>query len=353
MTNILKGSNVKIDELSKFISQSGVIVKPHIGRTRRKVALPKELLGTVSSSDQKDDDEFFSEYITQGTLNLIPKSDEKKLISIESSVRNQVSKLAIACDGTFMTSSVYTDEYLPYFNKKKTEYFDKRDEIIAKWDILIDTFKTKLEVFLDRRNISNKQDIINQVTANIPSKSDFKNSFHMDIALTAFPVEENIDMFDSVVADQVKKSISDTKMVIVKDMIGTLLGDTFTRINNMLIYYRDNSDIKNQQLKPLRELKKNLIKNNILNHELINDIIKELSTLEKIDVFDTDCIAEQAEVVMVKAYGFIKDTGLDEYIKKDDIAMTEFDMARMYLGINPNSVVMQNMLEEMDENVSA
>lgn len=351
--NVLQGSNVKIDELSKHISKSGVIVKPHIGRIRRKVALPKELLGTVNSSDQKEDEEFFREYITQGTLNLIPKSDEKTLVSIETCVRQQVGKLAIACDGTFMTSQVYKDEYLPYFNEKKTKYFEKRDEIVAKWDILVQNFKTKLETFLDRRNITNKQAIVNGVMSNVPSRQAFSDSFYMEIALTAFPVEENIDMFDSIVADQVKNSITNTKLTLVKEMLGTLLGETFTRINNMLIFYRDNAEIKNQQVKPLRELKKNLIKNNILGHELIDGIVQELTTLEKIDINDTDCVAEQAEIVMVKAYGFIKDTGLDEYIKKDDLAMTELDMARQYITMNPNSVVIQTMLEEMDETVSA
>lgn len=352
-TDILKGSNVKIDQLSKFISQSGVMVHPHIGRLRKKVALPKELLGNVNSVDKKDDDEFYSEYITQGTINLIPKSDEKKLISIETSVRGQVSKLAIACDGTFMTSDVYINEYLPYFNKKKTEYLEKRDEIVAKWNILIDIFKTKLELFLDRRNIPNKQAIMNSVIANIPTKSDFANSFYMDVTLTAFPVEENVDMFSSAVADQVRRSITDTKLVVVKEMLGTLLGDTFTKINDLLVYYRDNGEIKKQQMKPMRELKKNLIKNNILKHELIQNIVEEFTVLEKVDVEDCDALAEQMERILVMAYGFLKDTGLDEYMKVSDYAINEFDMARMYIGINPNSAVVQEILEAMDTNISA
>ncbi len=352
-TDILKGSNVTIDGLSKFISQSGVIVHPHIGRLRKRVALPKELLGNVNSADKKDDDEFYSEYITQGTINLIPKSDEKKLISIETSVRGQVSKLAIACDGTFMTSDVYVEEYLPYFNKKKTEYFEKRDEIVAKWDILIDIFKTKLEMFLDRRNIANKQAIMNSVIASIPTKNDFANSFYMNVTLTAFPVEENVDMFSSAVADQVRRSITDTKLVVVKEMLGTLLGETFTKINDLLVYYRDNGEIKKQQMKPMRELKKNLIKNNILKHTLIQSMVEEFTTLEKIDTEECDDLAEQMERILAMAYGFLKDTGLDEYIKATDLAIDEFDMARMYLNINPNSAVMKEMLEEMDTSVSA
>lgn len=352
-TDILKGSNVQIDNLSKFISKSGVIVHPHIGRLRRKVALPKELLGNVNSADKKEDDEFYSEYITQGTINLIPKSDEKKLISIETSVRNQVKKLAIACDGTFMTSEVYVDEYLPYFNQKKTEYFEKRDEILAKWSVLIDIFKTKLEMFLDRRNISNKQAIMNHVVANIPTKNDFANSFYMDVALTAFPVEENVDMFSSAVADQVRRSITDTKLVVVKEMLGTLLGDAFMKINDLLIYYRDNGEIKKQQMKPIRELKKNLIKNNILKHELIQNMVEEFTILEKVDVEDCDALAEQMERILAMAYGFLKDTGLDEYMKASDYAIDEFDMARMYIGINPNSAVVQEMLDAMDTSISA
>lgn len=340
VNDIMKGSNVTIDELSKFISKSGVIVKPHIGRIRRRVSLPKELLG--SSANKKEDDEFFAEYINQGSLNLIPKSDEKKLIAIETSVRSKVAKLAIACDGTFMTSDVYAEEYLPYFNQKKVEFFEKRDEILAKWDILIDVFKTKLEAYLDRRNVTNKSAIMAEVINSIPSKSTFKDSFYMEVKLTAFPVEENIDMFSSTLAAQVKQSITDTKLEVVREMLGTLMGETFERVNAFLNFYYEKNIINEQQVKPLRTLKKNIIKNNILEHDLVKDIISELSILEKMPIStddDYDNIAEQAENILVRTYGFMRDIGLDEYIKVDNLALDETAMAQLYLNINPNSVV--------------
>lgn len=342
--DILKGSNVTIDELSKFISKSGVIVKPHIGRIRKKVTLPKELLGTVST-EVDEDNEFFKEYITQGTLNLIPKTDEKKLVSLETCVRSQVNKLSIACDGTFMIADVYANEYLPYFNKKKVEYFNKRDEIVAKYDVLIDIFKTKLEAFLDRRNIKNKNDIIKNVMSTVPDKQTFADSFYMEVKLTAFPVEENIDMFSSTLASQVKQSISETKLDFVKEMIGSLLAESFNGINKMLLYYRDNSIIKQQQITPLINIKKKLIKNNILDLDLIKDIISEFTTLEKIDLDSSDDVAEQAEIIMTKAYGFLKDTELDEFIDTNmELAISEMDLARMYSIMNPNSVVAKSIV---------
>lgn len=341
---ILKGSNVTIDKLAEFIAKSGVIVKPHIGRIRRKIQLPKELLGTVSSNEEQEDNEFYNEYITQGTLNLIPKSDEKKLLSIETSVRNQVGKLAIACDGTFMTSDVYAEEYLPYFNKKKVEFFNKRDEIVSKWEILIDIFKTKLEAYLDRRNITNKNQIISQVMRSIPTKKEFADSFYMEVKLTAFPVEDNIDMFSSTLANQVKQSITETKIEFVTEMVGTLLGETFNRINQMLNFYSEKGEIKNQQMKPLKTLRKDLIKNNILGLDLINDITNEFLTLEKIGLDDVDDVAEQAELIMVKTYGFMKDIGLDDYMDMSNLAICEMDLARMYVSINPNSVVANSIV---------
>lgn len=351
-TDILKGSNVTIDSLAKFISQSGVIVKPHIGRIRKRVQLPKELLGTVSSDETEEDNDFYKEYITQGTLNLIPKSDEKKLSSIETSVRNQVGKLAIACDGTFMTSEVYAEEYLPYFNQKKMEFFNKRDEIVSKWEVLIGIFKTKLEAYLDRRNIVNKHQIMSKVMSNIPTKREFADSFYMEVKLTAFPVEDNIDMFSSTLANQVKQSITETKLDFVKELLGTLLGDSFNRINALLLFYAEKGEIKNQQIKPLKMLKKDLIKNNILNIDLINDIIEEFTILEKIDLYTPDDVAEQAENILVKTYGFMKDIGLDNYMDMSNLAISEMDLSRLYLSINPNSVV-ANSIVNMEDDATA
>ena len=173
-----------------------------------------------------------------------------------------------------MTSDVYVEEYLPYFNQKKIEFFNKRDEIVNKWEILIDIFKTKLEAYLDRRNITNKNQIITQVMMSVPTKKEFSDSFYMEVKLTAFPVEENIDMFSSTLANQVKQSITETKIEFITEMVGTLLGETFNKINQMLTYYSEKGEIKNQQMKPLIKLKKDLIKNNILGLDLINDIIK-------------------------------------------------------------------------------
>lgn len=342
--DILKGNNVNIDQLAKFISKSGVIVKPHIGRIRRRVALPKELLGSVST-DVDEDNDFFKEYITQGTLNLIPKSDEKKLVSLETSVRSQVNKLSIACDGTFMIADVYANEYLPYFNEKKMEYFKKRDEIVGKYDILINIFKTRLESFLIRRNISNKDAIIANVMKTVPDKQTFADSFYMELKLTAFPVEENIDMFSNTLASQVKQSISETKLDFVKEMLGSLLGETFNGINKMLLFYQKNNVIKQQQITPLMNIKKKLIKNNILDLDLIKDIISEFTTLSKIDLEEADDIAEQAEIIMTKTYGFLKDTGLDGFINTTgDLAISEMDLVQLYASMNPNSVFAQSVI---------
>ena len=344
INEILKGSNVKIDELSKYISKSGVCVHPRIGRKRNKVSLPKALMGTVSAADEAEDTEFYNEYINQGTISLIPKSDEKKLISIETSVRSKVSQLAIACDNTFMTADVYANEYLPYFNQKKKEYFEKRDEIVAKWDLLVDVFKTKLNAYFDRRNIINKQELMKNIISNIPTKNEFSSSFYMELRLTAFPVEENIDMFSSTLAAQVKNSITETKMDFIVEMMGNLLGDAFNNLNKMLLFYRDNGEIKNQQMKYVKTMKKSLVKNNLLGLDMINDIINDITALENISIDEYDEIAENAESILVKTYGFIKDTNLDSFIDTTNLAITEMDMARAYVMINPNSTVVKSML---------
>lgn len=351
INELLKGSNVTIDGLAKYISQSGVCVHPRIGRKRNKVTLPKALMGTVSVKDEAEDNEFYEEYINQGTISLIPKSDEKKLISIETSVRAKVAQLSIACDNTFMTTDIYAEEYLPYFNQKKTEYFDKRDEICQKWDILVDVFKTKLEAYFDRRNIPNKKELMNNILVNIPSKQDFYNSFYMELRLTAFPVEENIDMFSTTLATQVKNSITETKMEFITEMIGKLMGDAFNNINKMLIFYRDNGEIKNQQMKYVKTMKKSLVKNNLLGLDIINDIVSDITALENIAIENYDDIAEAAEMVLVKTYGFIKDTNLEQFVDMSNLAVTEMDMARAYVMLNPNSTVVKAILNLEDEAV--
>ena len=338
--NLLLGSNVTVDELSKFISQSGVIVKPHVGRVRKKITLPNELLGSVSAADKAADNEFISEYITQGSLNLIPKSDERQLTSLETSVRSKVKQLAIACDGTFMPSDTYLKEYLPYFEEKKKKYLEKRDEIADKWSMLVDAFKMKLNAYLDRRHIPNKAAILAQVYANLPTKTEFVDSFYMDVSLTAFPVEENISMFSSEVADQVRKSITDNKVQMVSQMLGTVLSDAFDCINKFITYYNEKGVINKQQVMPLIDLKHRMIKNNILSHAWITNIIDhlaELETMYKCKTSDADDLVEMAEEILAKVYGFAKDVEVDNYLDLNNSCLPEESLASIYVALYPHS----------------
>ena len=341
--DLLKGAKVKIDNLSKYLSKSGVIVKPHIGRSRKKFCLPKELLG----DNTKEDDEFFNDYINQGNINFLPKSDENDLTEI--AVRNKVKKVAIACDGTFMTADVYNQEFMPFYEEKRKEYFKKRDEIAKKWDVLVAAFFTKLEAYLSTRNISDTQaiSIINIMKASIPSKEEFKNSFYMELELSSFPVEANVDMFSDEVAKQVKKSITETKVLVVKEMLSNLMISVFDRMNTFIAYYNTNGVLKYQQMKPVMKLRDDLVKNNLLDHPLINRLVDDLSKMVKMPL-DTDneidSVVEQAEIVLVNSYGFLADCGLLDNLDMSKCVMSEMDISNLYLAINPNSVVARNVV---------
>ena len=235
VNKMLKGlKKVNIENFAEYLQQTGVIVEPHIGRLRKKFSVPKELMGI------KGDSEFFSEYINGGNFSLLSKDEENALASIESSVRTTVKKLSIGYDGKYMPINIYKNEYAPYFEEKREKYFSRRDLIVSHWDETIATFKSKFEEFLASKSedlsdveiVKLKDSIYN----NIPSKQMFKDSFYMDISLSAFPVVSNLSILDDSISYEVKDSIIRNSVSTLYEILGNLLSDAFKSITNILAY---------------------------------------------------------------------------------------------------------------------
>jgi hypothetical protein len=343
MKQIMTGCNVGIDGLAKFITQSGVIVKPHIGRYRVKIALPKQVV--VKPNSQEDED-FYNTYVTQGTLNFIPKEDDKALLAIESSTRGKVKALAVACDQTFMVANVYATEYLPYFNEQKQRYMERKESILAKWDILVKNFQSSLDAYLTRHEVPNKEELIHEKMAALPTKEEYARSFDFSVRLTAFPVEENIHMFNKTLANQVKDSISETKMNFVKEMIGTLLGETFSTVASSLQTCNRLGEVKYQQIKPFSALKNKIRANNFLELKVLDDIIDDIDDICDMDYKkDTnfDDVIFAMEKLLATCYGFLKDSELDEYIDLSATEYSELKLSTIYSLLNPKATITKNI----------
>ena len=324
INKMLKGiRGVNVENFSTYLQQTGVVVEPHVGRLRRRFALPKEVLGIKCK-----DNDFYADYVNGGSFSLLTKSDENSLSSIESAVRHAVKRYAIGFDGKYMPIEIYKDEYLPYFKGKQENYFKKRDEIAAKWDETVGMFKNKLEEFLEN-NAELTDEEMQTVKANIytsiPTKEQFVDSFYMNVSLSAFPVPANLSLLDESISDEIKDSIARNSVETLYEVLGNLMNDAFKSINGIISYYNEKGCISRKFKSVTNELVKRLQKNNILKHVLIDEIIQDVKNLNEED--DEDDIVEKCELIMSKIYGFALETKTDNYI---DFSNSQLNVGAMY-----------------------
>lgn len=324
INKMLKGiRGVNVENFSTYLQQTGVIVEPHVGRLRRRFALPKEVLGIKSKED-----DFYNSYVMGGTFSLLTKSDENALSAIENAVRQTVKRYAIGYDGKYMPIDSYKDEYLPYFKEKQEKYFSKRDEIATKWEETVETFKTKLDEFLENNSELNEEELEKvkaSVYANIPSKTQFVDSFYMNVSLSAFPVPANLSLLDDSISDEIKDSIARNSVETLYEVLGNLMNDAFKSINGIVSYYNEKGSVSRKFNSVTSDLIKRLQKNNILKHRLIDEIIKDIKDLN--ETSDDDEIIEKCELIMSKIYGFAIETKTDNYI---DFSNSQLNVGAMY-----------------------
>lgn len=335
VNKMLKGlKGVNVENFSTYLQQTGVIVEPHIGRLRKKFSVPKELMGI------KGENEFFKDYISSGNFSLLNKDEENALCAIESSVRKAVKKYAIGYDGKYIPVDIYKNEYLPYFTDKKKKYFARRDAIIKNWDESVSTFKSKFEDFLNSKadDLSDAEiaALKDSVYRNIPSKEKFKDSFYMNLSLSAFPVVANLSVLDESISDEMKDSISRDSISTLYQILGNLLNDAYKGVNGILSYYNEKGELSRKYNSVVSELSKRLLKNNILKHALIDDIVKDLKNIEQED--DEDAVIEKCELVMAKIYGFANQIQVEDYIDFENSEMNIPLLHTLYTSIQETEI---------------
>ena len=120
------------DVLSTKLSRGGVILNPHIGRTRFTVQLDPEDLGLkVDDPDHKD---FIERYTELGQKFLLDSEYLRKLDRIDRGIRRVVENNGfLTAYGYFVPYTIFNDVKME-IEALEREYFQVRDEILDMYD---------------------------------------------------------------------------------------------------------------------------------------------------------------------------------------------------------------------------
>lgn len=322
------GVVVGIEDLSSYIRKQGLIVEEHIGRRRNYVKVSPKVFGVDLATKGTETNEFFKQHMRMGKITFLPESYETELINIESTVRVSRKRNSIGYDNKFMTIDSYNN-FMKLVEKKKVEYFETRDRIVANWDTIIARFKEILWISLDELRAIDQEKVFNTIISRLPSKEDYANSFYMTIGAKAFPVTENLSMFSEDIQDQIQNGLNQETIQTLYEVIGNTLNDGFETISKVLkSLKKDEKTFKKIHFRTfdaLKDVSKRIAQKNIFNNPKIEEIRQAIEELPPLAV-DSEIMYAESEVVQAMIYGYAMELGIEEQINLKGSPVSESDL---------------------------
>lgn len=295
------GEGISVDTIGKHLYRSGLLVKLIIGRMRLKYEYDFKALGIDFNETSSKD--FAKGHMQNGKISILPMYLEKKLTSIEGSLRNRQKRMATGFEGQFMPLDSYT-EFKADFENTRKEYFAVRDEILNNWDTLIEDYKKRLEVLLQDVNAIEKEVVYDKMIGMIPGKEAYANSFKMMLSVKTMPQVSE----DEGLHDEINEVIAKDIVSVVHETVAGCLEKAFSLANSAAKGYRE-GEIGIRTVGAIRTISTTLRNRNVVAN---NPIIEEVALLfdEAAASEDRDEMASVAEIIMAKTYCYAKKNSL-------------------------------------------
>ncbi|AMN31381.1 hypothetical protein BFS06_11850 [Clostridium perfringens] len=331
LLNGINEQGVKLENLGLLLTKSGLLVKVHVGRIRGNTKINVKAFGVNDENVLK----FMDDYFINGAFDYVGLQMNKKLKSIEANLRKELKERAIGYDGQFLTIPDFRD-FKEVFNREKKRYISIRDEIFNDWDNIICNFKKRLKDSLFKMGCEDPN-IYQGIIDDIPSKEKYKESFYMEMSLSAFPVLENKSYFDLDIFEELEASKRNDALNCIEDIIRTILSKTFDVLDNTLKIIDEKGCLRGKSKSSFINNIKNLKIRNISGNYFVNEVINDLEcSANLLDNGLFDDFLEYGEELLVKIYGYLKAYNL---LNKIDFRKTFYSIEQldMILKIHENS----------------
>lgn len=332
--NILKDSDVKVEDLGSCLKEKGVLLEASFGGGRNSYKISPESFGVDKDNLSDDSKDFFQNHLRDGTVVFVPRDKYKQLRSIESKTKKKLREITIGYNGQFVPIKDF-EEFVEYFENSKNEYFAIRDELVADYPNIVSRFKKILSQSLIDMDVdikvAEKQYL--EIVSKLPSQTAFKNSFRADLSISLMPTVDEFDGYGF--GDDIKEAISsqyqaignnligDSTVVVLQEAVDSLVGliNSFNRSGN--VHHKTREGLKNCVVKMER---KNIFENKKLDE--VKDRVKCLINTE------SDMAVQQSEILLAEIYVYSKKIDIDSKIDLSKSSILPMELERLHEVLN-------------------
>ncbi len=305
----LLGDNIsaKTENLAEYTAKNTVRVRAHVGRNRGIVPLPEKQLGMKPGKLGQNGQAFYAGHMQAGRLCLIPQADEQRLGRLEARLRCAIkgSEVFEGLIPVARYASLKTE-----FEEIRKDYFDARDDVLARWDSLVAEFKLGCKEMLDgvRMQKRNRELLYKSIVASIPSKGEYERSFSMSLEVTAFPASGVPDGLDESIAADVESSWKGTVVSTALKAIETTVGEGFAMLGKAASAYAERGSIGGKTLDAMERYSQDMVWKNVFQNTALTACANKCGVIA--NTMGADAKESLVEEAILDIWDYAKATGL-------------------------------------------
>lgn len=318
--------SVEVEEIDKYITQQGVIVRFSVGGGRNSYYVSSKIYGVNESELSDDSKEFMGEHMRDGRISFVPRAYEKKLRAIESRLKKKLREMAIGYEGSFIPLNSYPD-LKEHYEECRKEYFEIRDELVERYPDMFRRFVQIAKQSLKELDAQDAEKELMSVIDKIPNQEKFKESFRMDMRVSAFPVSENLDMFSPEIQEDIVSGSQKNSEQLILEATISVINEGFSSLSSVLRSGIKNGRIHQRVLYGLRNGANRMAEKNIFANPTLSKIRDEISLIPDLNA---DSAIETSERLLAKLYNYAIELRIDEEVNTGNCPLTPDELIALY-----------------------
>lgn len=320
-----KGIVLNTRSLARFTADNGVLCELHCGRKRGHFSLPTKLMGLRVDKWNEQNREFFDQHIKMGSLAMIPPEMEKKLNHLDAQVRYLLADYSI--NGSYVPLAVF-GEFKEKFDEIREDYLKTIDEVAQNWDEIRENFingATALVEARGKRTIlkRDREAIIKNLKASIPSAADYRSSAYMGLDVRAFPTTGvTTEGLAPDLQDCLNQTWRDDVVSNAIKAIETTLGQIFVQTCSTAKVFVKAGKMDTRSVNTLEKVAARVKKMNIFANPILDELGTRLSNLSNLS---DDEINTEVEEAILDVVEYAKKTGVNLDMKKCPFTEEQLD----------------------------
>lgn len=286
------GRVTKGEDISKLISSQGVVVSISSGGGRNAYYITPKVFGVNTEHLSDDSADFMQKHVKNGRISFLPKNYEAEVHRIVERTRKRLRETAIGYNGTFVPLSMYP-ELRAEFEKDRAEFLALRDKLGEEYDSIKARFINVARKMLSEMNAREGEAEIEEILSRLPSRNRFVESFHMEMEVSAFPTEDNLDMFSEDIQEQIRSTRKSGTDGLVRDSIVACLDEGIVSLSKIVKNTMEGKDTHPKTMSGLKNSAERIKQKNIFGNAILDEFAKDICILVQMNAEDAESEAER------------------------------------------------------------